>query len=141
MPEQPLKKCSHPDHEGDPWLPANTKYFYPTTSRGKRTNQWGEPYLRSICRLCKLRQHREWSKTKRPKRTEEEKERYAKMQRARRRAYQRLAAMNEEGFKLLYGEELAKEGLQLEHYVGPVIRRETDQVKLGRVNNDPGDVV
>lgn len=128
MTEERLKRCTVCGE----WKPANTKHFYATTSRGKKRNQYGEPFLRSQCRLCKLADHREWSKEKRPKRTPEERERYAKMQRARRRAYQRLAKLNEEGFKILYAEELAKEGLKLEHYVGPVLREETDEQKLRR---------
>jgi len=122
---QRYKKCSRCKQ----WLPATTEYFYPTTSRGKRTNSFGEPYLRSQCRQCKRDLHNEWARTNRPKRTPEEVKRYAKMQRARRRAYQRLADMNEEGFKLLYAEELLKEGIRLERYVGPTIRMDDARSK------------
>jgi hypothetical protein len=117
--DERLKRCSHPKHEGERWLPATTKHFYATTSRGKRVNQYGEPFLRSACRVCKLREHREWSISSRPKKSPEERQRLQRMQRARARAYQRLAAMNPEGFKLLYAEELRKEDITLAHYVGP----------------------
>lgn len=120
------KKCS----ECGEWLPATTEFFYATTSRGRKQNQYGEPFLRSQCRKCKLESHRAWSKESRRGRSPEERERYAKMQKARRRAYQRLAKINEEGFKLLYAEELQKEGIQLEHYVGPTLRDDTDYVRL-----------
>jgi len=120
------KKCS----ECEQWFPATTEFFYATTSRGRKTNQYGEPFLRSQCRKCKIEKHREWSKQTQRRRAPEERERYAKMQRARRRAYQRLAKLNEEGFKYLYADELRKEGIVLDHYVGPTLRDKTDYERL-----------
>lgn len=121
-----LKRCSACGE----WKPATTEHFYPTTSRGRKENQWGEPYLRSMCRLCKLKDNQRREKERNRRQSPEERERYQKMQRARRRAYQRLAKMNEEGFKLFYAEELVKEGLKLDHCVGPTLREDTDRARL-----------
>lgn len=109
-----LKKCTSCGE----WKPATPRHFYKTTSRGRSINSFGELYLRSQCIPCKLAQNEEYRL-----RSEAEKERSAKMQRARRRAYRRLAKLNEEGFKILYSQELAREGINLEHYNGPIHRR------------------
>jgi len=124
MAEQRMKRCRDPEHVGPNPLPANEGYFYGTTSRGKTHNQWGERYLRSICRACKRRKNREYSKRVKRRTTPQERERYRVMARARDRAYQRLAAMNEEGFKVLYAEELLKHGIRLDKYMGPLPREE-----------------
>lgn len=118
--EQGLKKrCRYEHHEGDRWIPVQM-----FSRDGMRKTKNGTYVRKGICKKCQAHQGRERTKQRvaagEPKRkTFEEKERARKILRARRKAYRRLAAMNEEGFKYFLREELEKEGVSDYRYISP----------------------
>ena len=93
------------------WKARN--HFYRTTVRGKKKDQDGKYYRKARCKECDQKKYPS------KKKTPAEKARATKILAARRAAYRRLAAMNEEGFKILLRDELRERGIRDYEYRSP----------------------
>lgn len=91
------------------------KDFYRTVVKGRQRDKDGRYFRKSICKRCQIEQDKEKERNITP----EERDRRRKILRARRRAYRRLAAINEEGFRLLLMEELRDAGIENYRYTSP----------------------
>lgn len=110
------KRCNSKDHEGNRWLPV--REFYRTSIRGRKVAPDGTYYRKAHCRKCVAIKNKREGRSNNTK-TPEAKEKYRKIQAARRRAYRRLAAMNEDGFRFFFEQELQSEGITDYAYRSP----------------------
>lgn len=115
------KRCRDPEHIGERLLPLrmfDKAGKVPSTGESKHAD--GRYYRQAKCKVCKGRENKTFAKTY--ERNNRDKDRAQKMTRARRTAYRRLAAASPELFKMLYAEELRKEGITTAKYVKPSAR-------------------